>query len=797
MTDTPEQHAAHWADKLAEGILSWQEKNAVNNLHVDDMKTPSGRVHTGALRGVILHDLVSKTLQEKTPQSVQSTYVFNDMDPMDSLPGYLPTDIYQQHMGKPLFQIPVPPLELCGIDLSQASESEIQDFKNAKNIGELYALDFIHAFRKLGCTQELIWSHELYQSGEMDEHIRIALDNVETFKHIYKDVADYDLPEKWYPFQVICPTCGKVGTTLVTDWDGEKVTFECQKNKVEWAEGCGTISTISPFGGTGKLLWKADWPAHWSKIGVTIEGAGKDHTSAGGSRDMANEIISRVFKTTIPFNIPYEWILIRGAKMSSSKGIGTSAREFTNLFPAEIGRFLFVNKHFNQVIDFDPTTMGIPDLYDEYDQGARIFWKQESGDERLARSFVLSQIQEIPQPHFLPRFRDVAVWMQYPEINLEDKFAEIKGSTLTQEELKILDTRKQFAHNWITRYAPDEYRFLPTKEVPAIAKEELTPEQISYLATINDVIVSQEWEPQELQQKLFDLAKDGIGPRKAFQAIYLAYLGKTAGPRAAWLLLSMTEEYRKNRVQALQQSQTVTKIWKFETLSESSLFSISQEVQEAYPSITVGLAVIRGIKIEKTNPELEQEKQALLSQLAGLTTDTLNQYPELLSYRKLYKATGIDWHSRRPSPEALLRRIAQGKELYSINTCVDAYNLVVMKNRISVGAFNYPHFSLPTQLQFAKGGEQILLLGDTEPTTLKPGELCYFDQEGPYNLDFNYRDTQRTAVTNETTDLLINIEGVFEITREQVEQSLEEVIAIITKYCGGTVEMSGIVEAKL
>lgn len=797
MTDTQDQQAAHWADKLSTAILGWQEKKSIPHLHVDDMKTPSGRVHTGALRGVILHDLVAKTLQEKTTQTIKNTYVFNDMDPMDSLPGYLDATEYQQHMGKPLFQIPVPPLEMCGIDLSQTSASELADFKAAKNIAELYALDFIHAFRKLGCDQTLVWSHELYQSGQMDEHIRTALNNVDILKQIYKEVADYALPEKWYPFQVICPTCGKVGTTLVTDWDGEKVKFECQKNKVEWAEGCGTISSISPFGGTGKLLWKTDWPAHWNKLGVTIEGAGKDHTSAGGSRDMANQIIEKVFHGVVPFNIPYEWILIRGAKMSSSKGVGTSAREFTNLFPPEIGRFLFVNKHFNQVIDFDPTTMGIPDLYDEYDQGARIFWKKEVGDERLGRSFALSQINGIPESLFLPRFRDIAIWMQYPEINLEDKFAEVKGSPLEETELSILQTRQKFAQNWIERYAPEEYRFLPTKEVPAIAKEELTSEQIAYLQTVNELLLDQKWEPQTLQQKLFDLAKETIGPRKAFQAIYLAYLGKTAGPRAAWLLLSMTEDYRDTRVQELQSSQTVSKNWQFETLSESSLFSIHRDVQDAYPSIVVGLAVIRGITIQKTHPELEKEKQALLQNLDGLTTDTLNQYPELLSYRKLYKATGIDWHSRRPSPEALLRRVAQGKDLYSINTCVDAYNLIVMKNRVSVGAFNYPNFSLPTRLQFAKGGEQILLLGDTEPTTLKPGELCYFDQEGPYNLDFNYRDAQRTSVTDQTTDILINIEGVFEISREQIEQSLEEVITIITKYCGGTVEMSGVVEAKL
>ncbi|MCC6711594.1 MAG: hypothetical protein IT416_04575, partial [Candidatus Pacebacteria bacterium] len=220
-----QQQSIHWLDKLATGILRWQEKTGVG-LHVDDMKTPSGRVHTGSLRGVLLHDAVAKVLTEKTDQEVVSTYVFNDMDPMDGLPSYLPAAEYDQHMGKPMFKIPAPKLAESGLDVSKVSTEEKTRFENAKSFGEFYAMDFIDAFRKLGCDQEIVWSHELYQAGKMDELIKTALDNVAEIKKIYKEVADYDLPANWYPFQVICPECGKVGTTLTTAWDGQEVSFE-------------------------------------------------------------------------------------------------------------------------------------------------------------------------------------------------------------------------------------------------------------------------------------------------------------------------------------------------------------------------------------------------------------------------------------------------------------------------------------------------------------------------------------------------------------------------------------------
>ena len=126
MTDNTQ--SKHWVDKVTDGILSWQKKHGIAKLHVDDMKTPSGRVHTGSLRGVVLHDIVAKTLKEKD-KPVKSTYVFNDMDPMDGLPAYLSSQVYTPHMGKPLYKIPAPPLEASGIDFSQADETEKEKYQ--------------------------------------------------------------------------------------------------------------------------------------------------------------------------------------------------------------------------------------------------------------------------------------------------------------------------------------------------------------------------------------------------------------------------------------------------------------------------------------------------------------------------------------------------------------------------------------------------------------------------------------------------------------------------------------------
>ncbi|MCA9383260.1 lysine--tRNA ligase [Candidatus Dojkabacteria bacterium] len=763
----------YWADKLIQKLPRDKQHR------VDDMKTPSGHAHAGSLRAISTHGLVYEAMK-RAGFDVEFTYVVNDMDPMDGLPRYLDEEEYRPHMGKPVYTIPAPD----GV---------------SENFATQYANEYIGAFNRIGFKPQIFWSSKLYAEGLMNDYIRIALNSVEEIRKVYKDVADQDKPEGWYPFQVICPNCGKVGSSLVTDWDGEQVTYECKADLVEWAVGCGHTGKVSPFNGTGKLMWKVDWPAHWAALNITVEGAGKDHFSAGGSRDIGTEIIKRVYDVDPPFGFLHEFLLIGGAKMSSSKGNATTSAEFVEFFPAEVGKFLFVRTPYQRAINFDPSMSNtIPDLFDEYDRCAE-HWFATQDETDYGRMFEAAQIGEVPtEKTYFPRFRQVATLMQMPSVDLIKFFTDDKGSELTERELELLDERKRYAQIWLENFASEDDIYSIADELPEAAKD-LSEEQRKYLAALADMLETNEYSSgDDLQQAVFELGKSmDIPSKQFFQAIYVVLLAKTHGPKAGWIIfdqLSDNKEMILNRFREVsEKSSHDIKSNIFQQLNDSNRLIITSQVREKWPTITVGYAEIRNVKIEQSNPELEELKKEVLAELSQLSREDINQMPELVSFRNLYKETGIDWHSRRPSPEALLRRLTQGKDLYQVNTCVDAYNLIVMRNRVSVGAFDMDNLQLPTQLQLASGGEEITLLGDSEPTIIKEGELCYFDQTGPYNLDFNYRDADRTKVTLNTTNLLINVEGVYDISRNQVEQSLQETIDIIMRFCGGELIKTGIV----
>jgi lysyl-tRNA synthetase, class I len=492
----------HWADKIVREIIA---SGKYKPYWVDDMTTPSGYAHTGSIRGPLIHDLIFKLLRD-AGEKATNTYVFNDFDPIDGLPVDL-QEKFSKYMGFPLCKVPSP-------------ELGYEDF------GEYFAKDFQKILRKLGIESEFIFSWDLYSTGKFDEVIKTALDNAEKIQDIYQKVSGSKKKEQgWLPFQVICEKCGKIGTTRVFKWDGKEVSYKCEPAMVTWAKGCGYEGKMSPFGGKGKLPWKVDWPAHWKVMGVTIEGSGKEHSSAGGSRDIAKALCEEVFDYPDPFNIKYEYFLIGGKKMSSSKGLGLRARDVVEILPPELVRFLFLRTDYKEQIEFNPDkTMVIPDLFDEYDKA------QEEG----SRSYVLSQITKVPEKEkevFAPRFRDIANYLS--QGLTEGEIAEKTGGTSD-----ILEERIKYVKVWLENYAPSEFRFEMTKSVPESAKK-LSAEQKKYLGKIIPLI-DQAKDGAGLQISLYELSKSlGVPAKDAFGAIYISLIGKTHGPRAGVLILNL------------------------------------------------------------------------------------------------------------------------------------------------------------------------------------------------------------------------------------------------------------------
>jgi lysyl-tRNA synthetase class 1 len=515
---------------------------------VNDSKTPSGPVHVGSLRGVLIHDAVYRALGRR---GVPATYRFgvDDYDPLDELPP-VGADEFRQYLGMPLCNVPAP----AGSD--------------ATDLAEHYIRDLFDAFGELGVGAETYRMRDIYRSGAFDEEIDTILAKADVVRRIDREVANARRDDDWYPFQVICENCGRIGTTKVYDYDGSTVAYRCLPNLVTWAAGCGHAGRISPFSGNGKLSWKLEWVAKWNHFPVTIEGAGKDHNSRGGSREVAVRCLEEVFGRTPPLNIPYEFFLVGGAKMSSSKGVGVSLRDMLNLLPPDVLRFLMVRAQPRQTVDFAPTQEKIVRLLNDFDRVRLSADASTDADAKDVRLHDVARVSPEP-PYYAPPFDLVLSLVQMPHVDLRRKVEELKGSPLSPSDLRHLEERVASARYWLTHFAGEEDRLELQPSLPAAAAG-LAPTQAAFLHRLADDLAAAAWEGETLQGQIFSTARlTPIQQGEAFQAIYLTLFGRRSGPRAGNILAFLDRTFVLGRFREVPMS--VEAFWRDSAVPEGEV----------------------------------------------------------------------------------------------------------------------------------------------------------------------------------------------------------------------------------
>nr|VFK66786.1 MAG: lysyl-tRNA synthetase, class I [Candidatus Kentron sp. UNK]VFK72263.1 MAG: lysyl-tRNA synthetase, class I [Candidatus Kentron sp. UNK] len=498
---------------------------------INDSKTPSGRVHVGSLRGVLIHDAVYRELKSRDLPGIY-IYGIDDYDPMDGLPADASESV-RQHMGKPLCDIPAP------------------DGSDATDMADHYISEFLAVFEELHVGAQVYRMRDVYRSGIFNEAIDTLLRNSPKIRAIYEDISGARRPDYWHPFQVVCENCGKVGTTEVFSFDGEKVGYHCKPNLVTWAEGCGHRGEISPFDGNGKLPWKLEWAAKWHEFGITIEGAGKDHCTKGGSRDVAGRILREVFGEEPPRNIPYEFFLVQGAKMSSSKGLGSSARDMADFLPPEILRFLMVRTDPKKAVNFSTDGAYMLKTFNDHDRLLDRFAQgNATSDEAvLLRAAESDLAADLSLEAYRPvSFQLITSLLQIPHMDLRAVIRSRMGREPTEKESRHIEARIEAATYWLNNIAGEEDKFEIQETLPAIA-EKNSPAQQYFIVRLRERLPAVDWDEDALQSAIFDVARLTPLPAKAaFEAIYRLFLAKQDGPRAGALLSYLARTFVMTRL---------------------------------------------------------------------------------------------------------------------------------------------------------------------------------------------------------------------------------------------------------
>ena len=129
----------------------------------------------------------------------------------------------------------------------------------------------------------------------------------------------------------------------------------------------------------------------------------------------------------------------------------------------------------------------------------------------------------------------------------------------------------------------------------------------------------------------------------------------------------------------------------------------------------------------------------------------IHDLPEIGATRRAYKACGKDPSRYRPSAEALLRRVLQGKGLYQINNIVDTLNLLSIQSGFSIGGFDAQQLSGSIHIGLGRPDEPYAAIGRGPLNIARLPVLR--DNLGAFGTPTS--DSVRTSITASCEELLL------------------------------------------
>ena len=136
----------------------------------------------------------------------------------------------------------------------------------------------------------------------------------------------------------------------------------------------------------------------------------------------------------------------------------------------------------------------------------------------------------------------------------------------------------------------------------------------------------------------------------------------------------------------------------------------------------------------------------------------------------------------RSSIEALLKRVSQGRTFSPINPLVDIYNSISLEYGVPCGGEDLDKIVGPMHLGIAKGDEEFFPIGETKNDPPRDGEVIYYDEAGAICRSLNWRDGERTMLTEETTNAILIIEGITPAQKKRAEAAVTELRDKVRDY---------------
>lgn len=212
-------------------------------------------------------------------------------------------------------------------------------------------------------------------------------------------------------------------------------------------------------------------------------------------------------------------------------------------------------------------------------------------------------------------------------------------------------------------------------------------------------------------------------------------------------------------------------------------FLIAADVFDKYPQLNVGVITASNLQL-KGKADISELKQTIEAVKDEYTEGKITDIPHIRSWRQAYRNFGDDPDQHPPSIQSLLSACLDGK-LKSVNPLVDIYNTVSLQQLMPIGGEDLAQVEGSIILSLAQGSEEFTPLHTKQTETADAGEVIYHDQEKVLVRRFNWKESEKSKLTDSTEEAILVVEALPPFGQEEVERAINQLKELLKEYYRG------------
>src|SRR5579871_2683317 len=139
------------------------------------------------------------------------------------------------------------------------------------------------------------------------------------------------------------------------------------------------------------------------------------------------------------------------------------------------------------------------------------------------------------------------------------------------------------------------------------------------------------------------------------------------------------------------------------------------EIGIELPAVRLGVLDADEVSVLLVDEGLNAEMDAVCTRIReAFTVESLAEHAPVRAVREMFRRWGLDPSKYRPSSEALMRRVVQGKGLYRVSNVVDIGNVGSIETGWPFGCYDRSKIGPPIVFRHGVSGEKYEGIGKRE-----------------------------------------------------------------------------------